>query len=380
MSDHWIAAWGLPIAKPPRTCAEWVHDTTVRFTMLMTVPGKSLKFHFSNLFGEHEATITKASVSVQTEGSSIDVCRFAAITFNGAESGTMAAGEGIVSDPADLVYEAGETLTVSLYFKDFAQLTTAHANSGEFIKKWVCSGDYTAEADLPFLENMDADRYPFIHTVESLSPEGSYAIVAYGDSITAQTWPDRLTRRLLAMGRKDVAIVRKAISGARVLREYPCDCYRHYGPKGLDRFEREVVLPGVKKVFILHGINDIIHPVPDGGPFRPMSDQPTAAELIEGLQFYIDKAHENGIEVYMSGILPFEDWRTYNEEKEQIRELVNFWIYRGSEIDGILPFEVALMNPDKPLQMLPEFDSGDHLHPSDAGAQMMADCIPEELL
>ena len=82
----------------------------------------------------------------------------------------------------------------------------------------------------------------------------------------------------------------------------------------------------------------------------------------------------------MSGILPFEDWRTYNEEKEQIRELVNFWIYRGSEIDGILPFEVALMNPDKPLQMLPEFDSGDHLHPSDAGAQMMADCIPEELL
>ena len=114
MSDHWIAAWGLPIAKPPRTCAEWVHDTTVRFTMLMTVPGKSLKFHFSNLFGEHEATISRASVSVQTEGSSIDVCRFAAITFNGAESGTMAAGEGIVSDPADLVYEAGETLTVSL--------------------------------------------------------------------------------------------------------------------------------------------------------------------------------------------------------------------------------------------------------------------------
>lgn len=382
MNQHWIAAWGCPIAHINRESAQWMKDTTVRFNILMTVPGSSVKLHFSNLFNPESSTIARASIGVCLEESSFDLNRFATVTFNGGEeSGTMEAGGGITSDPIELDFEAGETLTVSLYFKDFTRLLTGHRNTGsKFIQRWSANGDCTHTPDLPLCEYNDAVAYPFIHTIESYSPENCYSIVAYGDSITAQSWPDRLSRRLLAMGRKDVAIIRKAISGSRVLREYPCDLYRHYGPRGEERFEREVLFPGVKKVFILHGINDIIHPQENGSIFRPITDLPTAEELIEGLEYYIETAHKNGIRVFMSPILPFEGWRTYNEEKEQIREAVNYWIYRAAPIEGVLPFETAILNPENPIAMDPAFDSGDHLHPSDNGAQAMADSIPEEFI
>lgn len=378
MSNHWIAAWGCPIAKAGKTGAEWMKDTTIRFNILMTVPGEALKFHFSNLFNEEESIITAASVSANTEGSSFDPYRLVPITFGGKKSGKMEAGGALCSDEIDFSFQAGETLTISLYFAEFTHQLTGHQNSGEFIKRWAASGDYTMEAELPENEYNESPVYPFIHTIEALSPKDCYSIVAFGDSITAQTWPDRLSRRLLELGKTNIAIIRKAIGGSRVLREYPCDLYRTYGPKGLDRFEREVLLPGVKKVFILHGINDIIHP--NGGPFRPLSDQPTAEELIEGLEFYIHTAHQAGIKVFLSPILPFEGWRTYNEEKEKIREGVNYWIYRQAPIEGVLPFELAVLDPDNPLRLHQFFDSGDHLHPSGKGAQAMAESIPEELL
>lgn len=378
MNQHWIAAWGCPIAKAGKTSAEWMKDTTVRFNILMTVPGEALKFHFSNLFNQEESIISAASVAVNLEGSTIDTNRLAPITFGGEKSGRMEADGGICSDEIPLSFEAGETLTVSLYFAEFTHQLTGHQNGGEFIKRWAASGDCTMKADLPLCDYNESGVYPFIHTVESLSPEDCYSIIAFGDSITAQTWPDRLSRRLLSLGKTNIAVVRKAIGGSRVLREYPCDLYRTYGPLGLERFEREVLLPGVKKVFILHGINDIIHP--NGSIFRPMEDQPTAEELIEGLEFYVNTAHKAGIQVFLSPILPFEGWRTYNEEKEKIREGVNYWIYRQAGIEGVLPFELAVLDPDNPLRLHQFFDSGDHLHPSAQGAQAMADSIPEEIL
>lgn len=381
MNEHWIAAWGCAISKTHRHCAEWIHDTTVRMQLRMSVPGSALRFHFSNLFGTEEAVITRASVSAAAEGSAMDPDRCMPITFAGRESGSMAPGAGLTSDEVDFSFHAGETLVLNLYFADFTRMVTGHTGAEAFQGRWCANGDQTQAADLPLNEKNDAEAFPFIHTVEALCPENCYSIVTFGDSITAQTWPDRLKRRVIEeLGREDVAIVRKAIGGSRVLREYPCDLYRHYGPKGLDRFEREVCLPGVKKVYILHGINDIIHPTAEGKPFRPLSDQPTAEELIEGLMFYINKAHEHGIAIFLAPILPFEGWRTYNEEKDQIRQRVNYWIYREAPVEGVLPFELALLDPDDPYALQKQYDSGDHLHPSADGAQAMADSIPEEFI
>ncbi len=380
MNEHWIAVWGCAITKPVRRTAEWTRNTTLRMQIQMPVAGNALRFRFSNLFGEQEAVITRASVSAATEGSAMDADRCCSITFDGNQAGRMAPGGDLNSDAVDFPFTAGETLVLNLYFEDFTQLTTCHRGSDAFAKRWCSDGDQTQSASLPFSNHADADGFPFIHTIEALCSQNCYSIVTFGDSITAQTWPDRLKRRLLEEGREDVAIIRKAVGGSRILREYSCDLYCHYGPRGLDRFEREVLLPGVKKVFILHGINDIIHPIKEGNPYRPITDLPTAEELIEGLKYYIDTAHAHGIAVFLAPILPFGGWRTYNEEREAIREKVNYWIYREARVEGILPFETNLLNPEDPLTLLPEYDRGDHLHPSGAGAQAMADCIPDEFI
>ena len=41
----------------------------------------------------------------------------------------------------------------------------------------------------------------------------------------------------------------------------------------------------------------------------------------------------------------------------------------------MIDFEAALRDPGHPIRMLPEWDSGDHLHPSDPGYLRMGDCI-----
>lgn len=383
MNEHWIAGWGCPITHPVRDCAEWIKDTTIRLQMQMTVPGSCLKFQFSNIFGKEDAVISKASVSVATEPrkTDIDLTRLVPVTFDGGKAqGVIPAGGFLSSDPIEFDLAAGEILSLNLYFDDFTKLTTCHRGSEAFLKRWCCDGDQTEASTLPLELASSADVTPFIHTIEVLAAENAYSIVAFGDSITSQTWPDRLKKRLLDMGREDVAIVRKGIGGSRVLREYSSCEYYHYGPKGLDRFEREVLLQGVKKVFILHGANDLIHPS-DNNPLRPMNQLPTAEELIEGLQFYIDTAHAHDIKVFLSPILPFEGYvKSYYEEREAVREKVNYWIYREAPVEGVLPFELAVLDPENPMALRKECDSGDHLHPSGDGAQIMAESIPEEFI
>ncbi len=376
MNQKWVAAWGCPISRPTRRMTEWMKDVTIRMNMFMTVSGSAVRVHFTNLFGSEDAVISHASVALCKQDSTMDATTVKDITFGGKQSVTMSAGEGVISDEISISFEAGQTLSVNLYFADMTRLSTGHSNSGAFIQKWVSRGDITHLGEMPYNETCEAESYPFIHTIDALCEEDCYAIVAFGDSITAQSWPDRLSHRLYDMGKKNVSVIRKAISGSRILQEYHCTSHIVYGPKGVDRFEREVVQAGVKKVCILHGVNDIIHP--DGTLYRPWEHLPTAKDLIAGLQTYIDIAHKHGIEVYLSPILPFKGWRTYEDSREVIRREVNEWIYNEAKVEGILPFEKALQSEEDALCMKDEFDSGDHLHPSSRGAQAMADSLDEK--
>ena len=132
---------------------------------------------------------------------------------------------------------------------------------------------------------------------------------------------------------------------------------------------------------IQQGINDIIHPVgTDVNPFRPMSDLPTADELIEGLKYYINEARSYGYRVYVGTLLPIDGWRTYAPFREEMRNAFNDFIRTTNLIDGCVDFDKAVCNPERPSAFLPEYDSGDHLHPSAAGYKKMAEAVPTELL
>ena len=172
-----------------------------------------------------------------------------------------------------------------------------------------------------------------------------------------------------------IAIVRRAASGTRVLREYSCITYESYGLSGRHRFEREIsTVSGADTVIIQQGINDIIHPVgTDVNPFRPMSDLPSAGQLEEGVEEYFKIAAARGLKVYIGTLLPIKGWRTYAPFREELRNAFNDWARSRRDIAGCIDFDRALRSPEDPAAFAAGYDSGDHLHPSESAYRAMAE-------
>jgi len=139
---------------------------------------------------------------------------------------------------------------------------------------------------------------------------------------------------------------------------------------------------GASAVIIQHGINDIIHPVgAEVNPFRPWSDMPTVDDLIAGTaNIYVKPAKQMGLTVWSGTLLPIEGWRTYNEERDRMRNAFNQWLRTSPIFDGCIDFDQAVCNPSRPQAFADGFDSGDHLHPSELAYQAMANAVPSELL
>lgn len=221
----------------------------------------------------------------------------------------------------------------------------------------------------------------FLNNVEVLTEEKNKTVICYGDSITAQSWPDYLAEKCFE-NYKDTAIVRRAVCGTRILRQYECIQYDSYGLKGSNRFEREISsVSGADSVIIQHGINDIIHPVGvENNVFRPWSDLPTAEEMIAGIEEYIRIARNLGLKVYGGTLLPIEGWRTYADFREKLRNEVNDWIRTTDKFDGVVDFDKALRDENNHSAFKNGYDSGDHLHPSEIAYKVMAETVPEDVL
>jgi lysophospholipase L1-like esterase len=171
------------------------------------------------------------------------------------------------------------------------------------------------------------------------------------------------------------AIIRRAASGTRVLREYKCLTYESYGLCGKNRFEREIsTVSGADTVIIQQGINDIIHPVgTDVNPFRPMSDLPKVAELEKGIEYYIDIAKKYNLKVLLGTLLPINGWRTYATFREEMKGAFNEWVKTTKSADGCIDFDRAVRSEGDTTTFAEGFDSGDHLHPSEKAYEAMAE-------
>src|SRR5258708_9967280 len=101
-----------------------------------------------------------------------------------------------------------------------------------------------------------------------MAPANSFAIVAFGDSITdgaASTmngddrWPDVLSRRLHAIHGNRISVVNAGIGGNQIAgpADYSPQKPIPGGPSGRTRIERDVLdLSGVGAIIWLEGIND----------------------------------------------------------------------------------------------------------------------------
>lgn len=390
MNDtKWVSMWGNAVSIAEHRPESYAKNITLRYPVYAPFDGSALKFTFDNYCGTEPITITKATVSLGDSDitkklslscpASADT--FCDISFEHMTSTTIPAGCRVISDSIPFPVTAGATLCVSLYFETFTQMQSAVLITGPLSKGYFSLGEQTTAPQLPLDETKTTNWFYFLSNIDILTAEENRALLCYGDSITAQDWPDYLTLRIREMGHPKTAVIRRAASGTRILRQYKCITYDSYGLKGSNRFWHEIPTSGADTVIIQQGINDIIHPVgTDINVFRPMSDLPSANELIDGLKWYIEQAKTSQLSVYLGTLLPIYGWRTYAPFRETIRNEVNDWIRSTNECDGYIDFDFALRDDKNLAAFSSGFDSGDHLHPSASGYKTMAKCVPPQLL
>ena len=369
----WVSVWGNAVSVAENRPERYAKDITIRYPIHIPFAGSALRLTFDNYCGTEPITLTKTTVFYGG--------KFYPVLFSGERNVTIDAGENVVSDPLEIRLIEGEVIQVSFYLADFTLMRSVVYTCGSLSEGLYANGDETETAHIDIETSRTTHLFYFLSNVSVLTDRENRAIVCYGDSITAQNWPDDLALRCFKEGYHKTAIIRRATSGSRILREYHCLTYESYGLMGSNRFHHEVPTDGADTVIIQQGINDIIHPVGKRvNIFRPMRDLPTVEELIEGLKTYIAQARSFGYRVYVGTLLPMGGWRTDAPFRQEMRHAYNEFIRTTDLIDGYIDFDKALRDPEKPDWFLPEYDSGDHLHPSKAGYLRMAMEIPEELL
>ena len=372
----WVACWGNATSITDRKEATYAKDITLRYPIRIVFNGSALRFRFSNLTGTEPVNMTRAFVAKAQKP-----YKPIAITFDGKEGSSIMPGKEVESDAIAIDITAGETVEVSMYFADYTQMNAGTLITGPLSKGKYSYGEHAEKRKLPLDLTRNTNWFFFLNTVDILTEEQNRALVCFGDSITAQSWPDYLAMRLWDKGKRNIAVVRRAVSGTRILRQYDCITYQAYGLKGETRFPIEMNVSGVSDVIIQHGINDIIHPVgTDVNPFRPWSDMPTVEEMEQGVEeLYVKHARKLGIKVWSGTLLPIYGWRTYNENREVMRQEFNEWLRTSPIFDGCIDFDKAIRDPEHIAQFAQGYDSGDHLHPSEEAYKAMAYAVEDPI-
>jgi len=365
----WVGGWTAALAGG----GNGIINQTVRMVVHNTVPGTSVRVRLSNEYGANPLPIGAVDIAVQASGASEVAGSNRIVTFSGSSSTTVPAGADLTSDPVAMTVTSEENLLVSVYYSGNAGPSGWHYDAQD-VTYYSASGNFAADATAANYPAAD-NSWHYLDGLDVQSTTARCTLVAFGDSITdgaysttsANTrWPNDLARRLQAVpGGPALGVVDEGLGGNRVL----TDTNSEFGTSALHRFAHDALgEPGVKDVILLEGINDIGTNVGPNGAL-------TAQDLINGYQTLIQEAHAAGVKIYGATILPFEGAGYYTSAGEAIRETVNNWILTSGAYDGVFDLATAMANPSNPLQLNPAYDSGDHLHPNDAGYQAMANAI-----
>jgi len=364
-AGHWVGTWsaspqgaGHPIKLNGQTVREFVH---------LSVGGMRVRVRLSNAYGADSLSIGAARVGLRATGSSVAAGSDRVLTFNGSESTTIPAGALAISDPVNLRVPPGAELAVSIYVPG-TELTATEHSLGLQTTYISSEGDFSG-ADL-FPTAITTESFYFLTGVE-VDATNARAIVTLGDSITDglhsttdanRRWPDRLAERLrLRKSGSNVSVLNAGISGNRILHDTE-------GTNASARLDRDVLVQsGARYLIVLEGINDIGYP-----------ETVSADEIIAGHLQIIARARAMGLKVYGGTLTPFKAFLPgiyYTSDGEVKRQAVNQWIRTSKAYDAVIDFDKAIREPSNPVAIRSDYDSGDHLHPNDAGYQAMADAV-----
>jgi lysophospholipase L1-like esterase len=374
----WVATWAAaardynqpPIAGIPPPAPASLKDQTVRLRLLPAVGGNEVRVRFSNVFGKAPLHIHAASVARSTGADALSPRAIQPMLVDGRPDFTVAPGAERWSDAVRLAVQPQQPLAVSFHAADAHVATVFQASDAT---AWVANGDATRAATLPAPGKSDWGHV--VTGVDVLRRPSPAVVVAFGDSITQGAgaadslqggYPARLAQRLRAPSSRSDApsVVNVGIGGNRLLTD-------GIGPKALDRFERDVLQQsGVTHTIILIGTNDIGH---DAAALA--GDAVPVNALTAGLQQLVDRARSRGVKVLLGTVTPFKGSGYFNEATEAKRQAINRWIRGRQDVDGVIDFDAALRDRADPQALNAAFDSGDHLHPGDAGYAAMAAAI-----
>jgi len=373
----WVSCWGNATSIIDQKECVFSKDITLRYPVFMCFDGSKVRLRFSNLTGVEPVTLTKVTIAASINDRDIDEETDTIVTFDGNESVEIIPGKEVTSDEIAFEVTAGMTMSVSIYLGTYTNMNSGVLITGPLSKGFCAYGDCASSGKLPLDVTRNTNWFYFLNTIDVYTEDKNHALICYGDSITAQSWPDYLTKMCFDNGIRDVSVIRRAVSGTRILRQYDCTTYAAYGLKGETRFPLEMNVAGADTVLIQHGINDIIHPVGEEvNIFRPWSDMPTLESLSEGMEkIYFEYAKKLGYKILLGTLLPIYGWRTYADFRDELRVDFNNWMRSCVEagvVDGLVDFDKALCDKDDPRKFAEGFDSGDHLHPSESAYEQMA--------
>ncbi|MFG2212065.1 SGNH/GDSL hydrolase family protein [Streptomyces sp. NPDC048638] len=357
-----------------RAVGPWT-DRTLRLVVHAGAGGRRARIRLANTFAAAPVDIGAASVAVQGAGAAADGVPVP-LTFGRGRPGTrIPAGAEAFSDPVDFRVPADTNLLVSLHLPGTVTAAPVHQEATQVsYLSAPGSGDRTGEREgAGFPETLTI--WPFLTGVDVDGGPGS--IVALGDSITDgvqstsganRRWPDVLARRFQTQSALPrYGVLNHGVSANRIVTDrYQGDGVSTDtgGVSAQHRLERDVLAqPGARTVVVFEGINDVRWGT-------------GADEVVAGLRALARRAHERGLRVVAATITPCEGYADCTPAVEARRQAVNAFVRdHGGVFDATLDFDAVLRDPGRPQRMLPAYDSGDHLHPGDAGLKALGESV-----
>jgi lysophospholipase L1-like esterase len=338
---------------------------TLRQIVHTSVAGAEVRIRVSNLFGDRPLRIEDVHLALRRSGSAIVDGSDRQLSFNGRRSVVIPAGSAVTSDPIGFRLPALSDVAISMYLPTATGRVTFHGSTHQ--TGYVAAGDVSGSSELT--DARTTKSCYFLTNIDVLAEDVRGAVVAFGASITEgynatddtdRQWPSVLARRLADAGIR-VGVLNEGISGNRLLADGA-------GESAEKRFARDVLdQPGVQWVIFADD------PINDLGSTKPA---PTASQLIEATKRLIAAAHQRHVRFFCSTLTPFEGANYWSPDEEASREQFNAFLASGqSGCDAVIDQDRASHDPDHPARYLPAYDSGDHLHPNDAGHRAIGDAI-----
>jgi lysophospholipase L1-like esterase len=391
---HWVGTWATAPQPFLPSSLQTYRNQTLRLIVHISAGGTKLRIKISNTYGNRPLVIGGAHIAVRTSAAEIDPRSDRMLRFRGKSSTTVAVGSLMVSDPISLDVPAISDLAISLFLPERTEANTSHSMAKQTSYVSPETGDFAAVVKFPVSKEIHS--WPFLTGVDVEASPSAVAIVAFGSSLTdgdgttADTngrWPDVLAERLQkrAGENEGIGVLNEGIIGNRLLHDSPKGANNPFGAglgqAGLARFDRDVLSQaGVRYVIVGLGINDILFPA---FPFTPPSENVSGEDIISGYRQLIRRGHRKGIRVIGTTNPPFENSAFeglvasfYSAGRESVRKRVNDWIRSSGEFDSVVDLDAVLRDPSHPTQLRPAYDSGDHLHPNNAGCAAEGDAFP----